>query len=143
MVHLQLITLNGTKFDDDVYEVLLPTLEGEIGVLTGHMPLVSVATNGVISVRRNEHDLDIAMEHFAVSGGVVEVLDNALRVLVDEADHAEDINEAEAQAAHERALKLKAEATDEVSLERAQEMVDRTATRLQVAGLKRRHSPRH
>lgn len=142
MIHLQLITLSGTKFDDDVYEVLVPTMDGQIGVLPGHMPLISVAKNGVISVRRNERDLDIAMEHFAVSGGVVEVADNTLRILVDEADHAENINEAEAQVAHERALKLKAEATDEVSLERAQEMVDRTATRLQVASLKHRRSSR-
>lgn len=138
MIRLQLITLSGTKFDDDVYEVLVPTMDGQIGVLPGHMPLISVAKSGVISVRRKERDLDIAMEHFAVSGGVVEVIDNTLRILVDEADHAEDINEAEAQAAHERALKLKTEATDEVSLERAQELVDRTATRLQVASLKHR-----
>jgi F-type H+-transporting ATPase subunit epsilon len=142
MIHLQLITLSGTKFNDDVYEVLVPTMDGLIGVLPGHMPLISVAKSGVISVRRNERDLDIAMEHFAVSGGVVEVLDNGLRILVDEADHAEDINQAEAQAAHERALKLKSEAKDEVSLERAQEMVDRTATRLQVANLKHRRPPR-
>ena len=138
MIRLQLISLTGTKFDDDVYEVLLPTLDGEIGVLTGHMPLISVATQGVISIRRNEHDIDLAMEHFAVTGGVIEVLENRLRVLVDEADHAEDINEAEARVAHERALKMKAEAKDEVSLEHAQALVDRTATRLQVAGLKRR-----
>lgn len=142
MIRLQLITLSGTKFDDDVYEVLVPTMDGQIGVLPGHMPLISVAKSGVISVRRGERDLDIAMEHFAVSGGVVEVLDNTLRILVDEADHAEEINEAEAQAAHERALKLKAEAKDEVSLEHAQQLVDRTATRLQVAGLKRRRPPR-
>ena len=142
MIRLQLITLSGIKFDDDVYEVLVPTLEGQIGVLTGHMPLISVATGGVISVRRAEHDLDVAMEHFAVSGGVVEVLDNRLRVLVDEADHSEEINVSEAQAAHERALKLKAEAKDQASLEHAQQLVDRTATRLQVASLKRRHPRR-
>ena len=138
MVHLQLITLSGTKFDENVYEVLLPTMSGQIGVLPGHMPLISVARPGVISIRRNERDLDVAMEHFAVSGGVVEVVGDLLRVLVDEADHAEEINEVEARAAHERALKLKAEAKDEVSLERAQQVVDRTATRLQVAGLKHR-----
>lgn len=64
---------------------------------------------------------------------------NVLRVLVDEADHADDINEAEAEAAHERAMQMKAEAKDEVSLEHAQNLVDRQATRLQVASLKRRH----
>ena len=139
MVHLQLITISGVKFDDDVYEVLLPTLEGEIGVLKDHMPLISAATNGVISIRRHEKDADRDMEFFATNGGVIEVENNTLRVIVDEADHAGDINEAEAQAAHERALKLKAEATDQVSLEHAQAQVDRSAVRLQVASLKHRH----
>jgi F-type H+-transporting ATPase subunit epsilon len=106
------------------------------------MPLVSVATNGVISVRRNPTDIDLAMEHYATNGGVIEVIDDTLRVLVDEADHAEDINEAEAEAAHQRALKLKAEAKDETSLEQAQALVDRTAVRLHVAGLKHRRAPR-
>lgn len=142
MVHLQLITLSGIKFDDDVYEVLLPTLEGQIGVMPGHMPLISVATNGVISVRRLATDIDLAMEHFATNGGVIEVVDDTLRVLVDEADHAEDINEVEAEAAHQRALQLKAEAKDQVSLEHAQALLDRTSVRLQVAGLKRRRPPR-
>ncbi len=142
MIHLQLITLSGTKFDDDVYEVLLPTLEGQIGVLPGHMPLISVATNGVISIRRTPTDIDLAMEHYATNGGVIEVIDDTLRVLVDEADHAEDINVAEAEAAHQRALQVKAEAKDETSLEQAQAFVDRTAVRLHVAGLKHRRPPR-
>jgi F-type H+-transporting ATPase subunit epsilon len=139
MIHLQLVTVTGTKFDDDVYEVILPTLEGEIGVLQNHMPLIAAATNGVISIRRNAKDADRDMELFATNGGVIEVEDNTLRVIVDEADHAEDINESEAQAAHERALRMKAEAKDQVSLEHAQAQVDRSAVRLQVASLKRRH----
>lgn len=137
MIRLQLITLTGKKFDDDVYEVLLPTMEGQIGVLQNHMPLISAATHGVISIRHQERDSDAAMELFATNGGVIDVHDNVLRVLVDEADSADDINESEAQAAYERAKQLKAEAKDEVSLEKAQTMVDRSAVRLQVAGLKR------
>jgi len=139
VIHFQLVALSGAKYDGDVYEVVLPTLDGEIGVLQDHMPLVSVATTGVIMVRRDAKDADRDREFFAISGGVIEVSDNQLRVLVDEADHADDINEAEAEAAMERAKQLKAEATDEVSLEHAQQLVDRHAVRLQVAGLKRRH----
>jgi F-type H+-transporting ATPase subunit epsilon len=126
------------KFDDDVYEVVLPTLDGEIGVLPGHMPLVSVATNGVISVRHEPRDADTARDFFAISGGVIEVENDNLRVIVDEADHADEINEAEVEAAHQRALQLKREAKDEVSLEHAQALVDRQAVRLQVAQLRRR-----
>lgn len=142
MFHFQLVALSGKKFDEDVYEVILPTLDGEIGVLQDHMPLVSVATNGAIAVRRNPKDGDSQREYFACSGGAIEVSNNTLRVLADEADHADEINEAEAQKALERAQKMQAEAKDEISLEHAQAMVDRQAVRLQVAGLKRRHQRR-
>jgi F-type H+-transporting ATPase subunit epsilon len=137
--HFQLVSLSGTQFDDEVYEVVLPTLDGEIGVFKDHMPLVSVATTGAIAVRRNPKDSDLQREYFATSGGAIEVLNNTLRVLVDEADNADDINEAEVQKALELAQKMQAEATDEVSLEHAQQLVDRQAVRLQVAGLRRHH----
>lgn len=139
MIHFQLVTLSGIKFDEDVYEIILPTLEGQIGVLQDHMPLISVATNGVIAVRRNARDTDIQRDFFAINGGAIEVVNNTLRVLVDEADHADDINEAEAEAAMERAKQMKAQATEQVSLDHAQALVDRHAVRLQVASLKRRH----
>jgi F-type H+-transporting ATPase subunit epsilon len=142
MFHFQLVALSGTKFDDDVYEVILPTLDGQIGVLAHHMPLISVATNGAIIVRRNQRDGDRDREFFASSGGVVDVANNTLRVLVDEADHADEINESEAEAAIQRAKQMKAEAKDEVSLEQAQTMIDRQSVRLQVANLKRHHRPR-
>ncbi len=139
MIHFQLVALSGIKFDEDVYEVTLPTLDGEIGVLQHHMPLVSVAKNGVIAVRRNPKDSDANREFFATNGGVIEVTaDNNLRVLVDEADHAEGIDEAEAQKALDRANKMMAEAKDQVSLDHAQSLVDRQSVRLHVAGLKRR-----
>jgi F-type H+-transporting ATPase subunit epsilon len=138
LIRFELVTLDGVKFGEEVYEVVLPTLDGYIGVLPGHMPLISVATNGVVTIRRKPTDRDDEVEYYAVNGGVVEVADNVLRVLVEEADHAEEISEAEAQKAYELAQKMKSEAKDEVSLEKAQSLIDRQAVRLQVAGLKRR-----
>jgi F-type H+-transporting ATPase subunit epsilon len=138
MLHLQLVTLSGTKFEGDVYEVILPTLDGEIGILQNHMPLISVATAGAVVVKKNRNDSDSQREFFAISGGVIEIEHNLLKVIVDEADHAENINEAEAEAAHERAQAMKAEAKDQVSLDHAQQMIDRTSARLEVAKLKRR-----
>jgi F-type H+-transporting ATPase subunit epsilon len=139
MFRFQLVTITGSKFDDQVYEVVMPTVDGQIGVLAHHMPLVSVVTNGAIMIRKNKMDVDRDRELFATSGGVIEVSENVLRVLVDEADSPEDINESEAQAALERAKKMIVEAKDQISLDHAQGLVDRQAVRLQVAGLKRRH----
>jgi F-type H+-transporting ATPase subunit epsilon len=142
-VKFELVTLTGLKFSEDVYEVVLPTSTGEIAVFPKHMPLVTIAISGVISVRRTRTTPDTEMEHFATNGGVIEIGNDFVRVLVDEADHADEIVEAEAQKALDHAKKLREDAKDKVSLEHAQAMVDRHAVRLKVAELRRRHHPRH
>lgn len=138
-MNFQLVTLLGTKIDKDVYEVILPTAAGEIAVFPGHEPLVSVATPGVIAVRYDKGDADDKLDYYAISGGVIEVSPESLRVLVDEADSGDEIVETEAKAALERALKLKEGAKDQVELEKASALVDRHAVRLKVADLRRRH----
>ena len=140
---LELVTLTGLKFAEDVYEVILPTSTGTIAVFPNHMPLVTLATPGVISVRKVRTTGDDAMDHYATNGGVIEIGNDYVRVLVDEADHADEIVESEAKGALERAQKLRDEASDSVSLEKAQALVDRHAVRLKVAELRRRHRGRH
>ncbi len=135
----QLVTLRGTKVDQDVYEVILPTAAGEIAVFPGHEPLVSIAVPGAIGVRYAKDDADSKLDYFAVSGGVIEVNPESLKVLVDEADSGDDIIESESKAALERALKMRDNAKDQVELEKAHQLVDRHAVRLKVADLRRRH----
>ena len=142
MIAFELVTLTGTKFGGDVYEVLLPTPDGTIAVFLNHMPLVSLASPGVISIRRKQEHPDDFMEHYATNGGVIEVLDNKVRVLVDEADAANEISEAEAKKALEHAKKLRSEAKDQVSLDKAQAMIDRSNIRLRVNELKKRRKSR-
>lgn len=137
-MNLQLITLLGVKLDKDVYEVILPTAAGEIAVFPGHEPLVTMAVPGAIAVRNKKGDSDDELEYFAVSGGVIEVSQRTLRVLVDEADSSEEIIEAEAQAALARAIELRDNATDQIELEKAHQLVDRHSVRLKVAELRRR-----
>jgi len=138
-MNLQLITLLGIKLDEEVYELLIPTAAGEIGVFPGHEPLVSLAVPGVITVRFHKGDADSKQEFFAISGGVIEIAQDKVRILVDEADNSDDIVEAESKAALERALKLQSEAKNQVELEKAHQLVDRHTVRLKVADLRRRH----
>ena len=138
---LELITLDGVKLEDEVYEVLLPTSDGEIAVFPGHQPLVTLAIPGVISVRHKKSDSDDRMDVFATNGGVVEISPTTLRVLVDEADEADDISESEVKAALERAEKMKKDAKSQVDINEAQALINRHTVRLKVAGL--RGSKRH
>ncbi len=139
---LELVTLDGVKFSADAHSVILPTAAGEITVLPHHEPLMSLLVPGVITIRRNANDADTHLEHFATYGGVVEITSNSVRVLVDEATHGDEINEAEAQKAHDAAVALRQGAKNQVELDKAQALVDRQAVRLQVSGLRRRHSRR-
>ncbi len=138
MVRFDLVTLNGTKFSQEVHEVILPTAEGYIAIFPNHAPLVSLAVPGVITVRQKPGDNDTHLRHFATNGGVIEVGSNVVKVLVDEADNEEEINEQEVQKAIDAARKLRAEAKDQISLDHAQTLVDREASRLKVAELRRR-----
>ncbi len=82
-------------------------------------------------------ELDQA-EFFAIGGGVVEISGKRIRILVDEAEHGEEIIEAETRAALDRALKLRDEAEDQIELEKAHQLIDRHQVRLKVAELRRR-----
>lgn len=138
-MNLELITLLGKKVDQEVYEVVLPTADGEIAVFPGHEPLVSIAIPGAIAIRNHKGDDDSKLDYYAISGGVIEVSQKHVRVLVDEAIDDDDIVEAESKAALERAIKLRDTAKNQVELEKAHELVDRHTVRLKVAGLRRRH----
>jgi F-type H+-transporting ATPase subunit epsilon len=139
---LELITLTGERFSDTVYTVILPAIDGEISVFPDHEALVTLAAPGVIAVRRRKSDPDSAMEYFATTGGVIEIEEGRVRVLVDEADHGDDVIEAESQKALDRALAMRDAAGDQVELEKAQQLIDRQRTRLKVAELRRRHRGR-
>lgn len=141
-MNFELITLSGSKLNESVYEAIMPTADGEISVFPGHESLVSVAVPGVISVRKDKHHSDEQMEYFAISGGIIEVSSDRVRVLVDEAEHGDDIVEAESKAALDRALQMRDSATNQVELEKAHQLVDRRAVRLKVADLRRRQRRR-
>ena len=134
-MNLKLVTLGGVKLDETVYSVTIPTIDGEISVLPSHEPLVTVARDGVITVRRTKETQED--EFFAISGGVVEIDQTGVRILVDEADHGDDIIEAETQAALERAIAARDNADDQIEREKAKQLIDRHLVRLKVADLQR------
>lgn len=136
-MNLTLITLSGIKIDQKVYELIIPTAAGEIAVFPGHEPLIALAVPGAIAVRYNKTDSDDRLVYFAISGGIIEISQTAVRVLVDEAEHGDDIVEAESRAALARAIEMRDNAQDQLELEKAHQLVDRHSVRLKVAGLRR------
>lgn len=137
-MNLKLVTLLGEKISEKVYQVTIPTAQGEITVYPDHEPLVTLARPGAIMMRFHKDDPDSKLEYFAISGGVVEISKKQVKILVDEADHSDEILEAESKAALERALEMQANASDQVEREKAMQIIDRQRVRLKVAELRRR-----
>lgn len=139
MLHFQLVSTTGTKFDDDAYEVLIPAQGGTIAVFEDHMPLVSPADPGVISIRRKSSDKDDDMQNFAVNGGVMEMDGKNLRFIADDISAPEDISEKDAEAALARAEALVADAGNQQALAEAHRTLHHSRAQLNVARMRRRH----
>jgi len=139
MLRFELVSTTGTKYDDEAYEVLVPTLGGTIAVFEDHMPLISAGQPGVISVRKKQSDKDDDMQSFAVNGGVMEVDGKTLRFIADEISAPEDISEKEAEAALARAEQLVADAGNQQALAEAHRMLHHSRAQLNVSRMRRRH----
>lgn len=139
MMHFQLVSAQGVKYDGDAYEVLVPTGAGTIAVFEDHMPLISAANGGMVSVRIKPGDRDDAMEHFAVTGGIMQVEGKTLRFLSDDITSSDEINEKEAEAALARAEELIKGAGSQKELAEAHRVLHHSRAQLNVARLKRRH----
>lgn len=138
-MQLTLTTLLGTKVDRIIYELIVPTVDGEIAIFPGHEPLVTLTKLGVITIRNKKTDSNDELEYLAITKGIIKISQKSVDLLVDEADYGRDISENEVKSALERAIKMRDEAKDQVELDQAHQLVDRHTVRLKVAELHRRH----
>jgi F-type H+-transporting ATPase subunit epsilon len=104
------------------------------------MPVVALLANGVLGVRRHKGSEEI--EYYAINGGIAEISKDKVSLLVDEADHADEIVASEVRAALEAAQEAKAKAKDQLELDKAQALIDRQTVRLKVSELRRHHRER-
>ncbi len=125
-MHVELITSEGSAYSGDAVSVTLPSGMGEITVLANHIPLLSTVEPGTVIIRTGKEDL-----LFAVSRGVVQVEDSAVRILSDIADRAEGLEEETIELAKKRAEDLKdARRGDREGFAEAQATLERELARL-------------
>lgn len=97
-IKIEIVTPERVVATEEVDSITLPTQEGEITILKGHIPLVSVLAPGVVETKKEEE-----VQIMAVSGGFVEVFNNKVIVLADTAEHASEIDIERAEQAREKA----------------------------------------
>lgn len=115
---------------ENVQLVLAPGVEGQLGILPKHAPLITALDEGVMQIRCE----DGTEEVFAIHGGFMEVLPDRVTVLADVAEQADEINIARAEEARQRAEELMEHSFEgQADHEQAEAAMRRSLLRLKVA----------
>ncbi len=97
-LRLEVVTPESKTFSEDVDMVTIPGIDGELGILPLHVPLITALQPGELKILRGGQETFLA-----TGGGFAEVLPDRVSILTDMALRSADIDEASAQAAMERA----------------------------------------
>ena len=95
---LEIVTPEAKVYSDTIDSVVIPTVEGEIGVLPGHIPLITQVEHGELRVTKGA-----SSQMLAVSGGFAQIDGDKVRVLAEHAITEEKIDEHAVEAAMKRA----------------------------------------
>ena len=136
-IRLDIVTAERSVYSDDVDMVIAPGVEGQLGILPHHAPLMTMLEPGELIARKGDDEFSLA-----VSGGFLEVRPDRVIVLADSAERAEEIDIARAEEAKRRAEQRLAEryapGVDAAVVEAA---LRRSLIRLKVAARRRKRRP--
>ncbi|MER3417644.1 MAG: F0F1 ATP synthase subunit epsilon [Chloroflexota bacterium] len=138
-LRLEIVTPERLVFSDEVDAVVLPGIEGELGVLPHHTPLVSMLGLGELRIRKGA-----TTESFAIVGGFLQVRPDKVVVMAETADLASEIDlekAREAQREAERALETGYHEGADLAAARA--ALQQALLRVRVAERRYREGRRH
>ena len=125
---LEIVTPEKLVVKEAVEEAQIPGLEGYLGILPGHAPLITELGVGIITYRAGG-----TTKTLSVAWGFAEVLQDKVTILAETVERPDEIDVARAQQAKERAEQLLKSNDPELDYDRAQDDLRRAETRLKVA----------
>jgi F-type H+-transporting ATPase subunit epsilon len=133
-IRLDIVTAEQSVYSEDVEMVIAPGIEGQLGILPHHIPLMTTLQAGELRIKKSGEEISLA-----ISGGFLEVRPDRVVILADAAERAEEIDVARAEAAKRRAQERLAERhVYQVDGARAEASLRRSLARLKVASAVRR-----
>jgi len=135
-IKLDIVTAEQVVYSDDVDIIVAPGIEGQLGILPHHAPLMTTLQPGELRLRKGGEEFSLA-----ITGGFLEVRPDRVIVLADAAERAEEIDVARAEEAKRRAQGQLIRRPPEVDAARAEAALRRSLTRLKVAERRRKRRP--
>lgn len=120
MFHLNIITPEKKLFEDEhVVSLIVPTVNGEMGILTDHHPIIALLTLGTIKIILSDETEKLIY----IGNGYLEVNNNKATILADQAENMEDMAMKQIQKARQKAEDLVITAKDNVEMEMKTQML--------------------
>ncbi len=135
-IRLDIVTAERLVYSEDVDMVVAPGVEGQLGILPHHAPLMTTLQAGELRVRKGEEEFFLA-----ISGGFLEVRPDRVIVLADAAERAEEIDIVRAEEAKRRAEAALSRRAPEADAVQAEVALRRSLIRLRVAEGTRKRKP--
>ncbi len=132
-VKLDVVTAERLVYSDEVDILVAPGIEGELGILPHHVPLMTTLKAGEMRARKGGGEII-----WAISGGFLEVKPDRIVVLADTAERDDEIDLSRAEEAKRRAEERLKESTTTIDVSRAEAALQRSLTRLRVGQRRRR-----
>ena len=134
-IRLEIITAERQVYSDEVNTVVAPGVEGELGILPHHAPLITILKPGEVMFRKDGQET-----YLFVSGGFLEVRPDKIIILADACERADEIDITRAEAAKRRAEEGLKTLKPETDVAQTQAALLRALIRLQIAERRRRRT---
>ena len=131
-IRVDIVTAERLVFSEDADIVMVPGVEGEMGILPHHERIMTMIKPGEVLVRKGTEEYSLA-----VSGGFLEVTPDRITILADAAERADEIDIARAEAAKKRAEEKLTNRTAETDSANAEASLRRALARIKVAEKRR------
>lgn len=130
---LKLIAPDGVKYEAEANAVILPTPEGEIEILPGHMPLIVLLSPGELIIKIGNGD-----KYLATEGGIAEITPEQVKILADTAEEAHNLDELKIAEAKKTAEERLANAKDQVDFTEAQVALEKQLAKIRFINKRKR-----
>ena len=128
--HLKVLTPNATVLDQDVEQIIARTVDGEVGILPDHIPLITPLTSAPF-----HYFTDGERKIAAVLGGMMEVSKEGMTIISDHAALAEDIDTVVAEREKQLAEAKLAQKKEKVDIQKAEMELTRLLVMLEAVEL--------
>ena len=132
LLDVEIVTAEKTIFSGQASLIIVPGIEGELGILSSHAPIITELDPGEVLIRNEQEELSLVL-----SGGFLEVFNDKVTILADAAERTNEINIEKAKEAIQKAEKIVDSKGSDIDIQKALFVIRASKAQLRIANRRR------